>query len=1084
MSAVGLVGRQRELSDARAALDAALAGGGGLLLIAGEAGIGKTRLAEALLGRASGRTVWTACWDDPGTPAFWPWVTALRDCAEAAGLPPGDELGPLLGTATSASGPAAQLRLRLFDGVSSYLVRSARPVPLTILLEDLHFADQASLDLLAYLAKTLRGKPVALVGTHRYPDLDPAAPLATALTELSRWARSIPLYGLGDDHVAALITQTTGSAPDPRLVTRIQRRTSGNPLFVTEFAKLLAAHGGDPGGEADQLPMPSTVEQTIAQRLGYLSSAAANVLAYAAVAGQVFTERLLARLTGEPPGRLAQLLDEASRAALVMPHGDIGQFTLTHALVRDVLYAGIPVAQRRTRHRQVAEAIEQLHGSDVDEQLDRLADHYFLALPEADPARAFDYARRAGQRAMGRLAHEQAARQFTRAAELAAQADVDEAERVALLLALGEARLRAGDWPAAGAAYHQAAASARRRGRADELARAALGFGAGLSGFEVRLFDQSQLELLREALDGLGDDQPRLRAWVLARLSVAESFLVAEDERVAHSGEAVHLARRIGDPKLLAYALSSYCDAIPGPEHTAQRLVLAEEMISLGEAAQDPESELLGRRFRVVALLESGDIIGVDTEIEAFAQTAARLRWPLVEWYPVMWRGMRALIEGRLDDAERLAARAKEIGRRGGSVNADLTGDYSLLPYVLLERGRLDEVYQLVEEFLDEPEAGPDTEAWAVLPLARMGRRAEARAVIDRLAAAGFPLATDSSWLDKAAALAEACAELDHVVGARALRPVLAPFADRFSAGGTGTCCVGSIDRHLGLLAGCLGDWHQAGTHFDRALAAHRAAGATLLVAHTLRQHAQMLLARAAADGDARARGDTSQASAMRAEADEIYRQLGLDHWIPGGSPIPAGDGAPAEPTQPQPQPQPNHFRRQGDVWDLRFRGHRTHLRDAKGLAVIARLLAEPGREFHVFDLVEHGGGLPGAGASTSTGEVIDAQARQAYRKRLHDLESDLDEATLAGDEVRATRAQAERDALVEQLTAAYGLGGRARFGNDPVERARTTVTKRIRDTIARIERLHPALGQHLRHSVKTGRYCAYTPELPTDWLL
>lgn len=236
----------------------------------------------------------------------------------------------------------------------------------------------------------------------------------------------------------------------------------------------------------------------------------------------------------------------------------LGVYEFTHALVRDVLYAGVPAAARRSRHRRIAEAIESIHTVDIDNHLNELADHYALAVPDADASLALAYALRSGRHALGVLAYEEAARRFERAVDLAATGAGDEEARVDALLALGDARMRAGDWTAATAAYDDAAASARGRHRPDELARAALGRGAGLSGFEVRLYE---LDLLREALDGLGDSGGDLRGWVLARLSVAESYLQDPAVRLERSKQAVAEARTLGDAKLLGYALSSYCDS-------------------------------------------------------------------------------------------------------------------------------------------------------------------------------------------------------------------------------------------------------------------------------------------------------------------------------------------------------------------------------------------------------------------------------------------------------------------------------------------------------------------------------------------
>lgn len=1059
--ATGMVGRDREQAQATAALDAALTGAGGLLLITGEAGIGKTRLIEELTSTVANRTMWGACWNDPGTPAFWPWTTVLRDCSAAFGIEPGDDLAPIMGMPGPTGGPAQQLRLRLFDSVASFLREVARLEPLLIVLEDLHFADKASLDLLGFLATTLRGHPVALVGSFRYPDLDPGAPLAESLAELGRAARTVALYGLDSDGVGELVRSTTGTTPSGQVAARIRDRTGGNPLFATEVAKLLATSGHL---DAEHIPIPPSVQQVIAHRLGYISGEALDVLALASVMGQVFAEPVLEHVSGEQPGRLADLLDEAIDAGLVQPHATLGQFGFTHALVRDVLYAGIPSALRRARHRLVAEAIESLHHHALDDHVDELADHLVLALPDADAAAALEYSRRAGNRALGMLAYEQAARHYARAVELAESAAVDEAGRVDLLLSLGDAQLRSGDWQAATASYAAVAASARRRHRPDELARAALGLGAGLSGFEVRLFDQSQLDLLREALDALGDAESELRTWVLARLSVAETLLVTEDVRVARSEAAVASARRVGDPKLLVYALSSYCDAIAGPDHTERRLELADEMVQLGVDSHDAESELLGRRFRLVALLESGDIAEVDAETEAFAMAAARLRWPLVEWYPLLWRGTRALVEGRLDTAERLAARVKDIGERGGSVNAAIVADAQRIQ-LLLERGRPGDAYQLLGRFLDDPEGGPNAAAWLALPLARMGRHAEARAVLDRLTAVGFDLVMDAAWLEVIASVAEACAEVCHREGAEVLLPIVEPYADRFATGATGGICFGHMSRMLALLTQCLGRLDESDSYFRRALAAHRGAGATLLTAHTRRQYASMLRER---DGH----GEDAEAAAMLAEANETYRQLGLDHWIT------------PEPEAPGENTESNAFRRDGDTWALSYDGRTVRVRDVKGLSVVARLLAEPGREFHVLDLIGSGRRASGHAVAGDTGELIDDQARRAYQRRLAELETEVDDAALAGDPGRRERAEAEREALVEQLTAAYGLAGRVRRGNDPIERARSTVTKQIHGAIARIDKAHPSLALHLTNAIRTGRYCSYVPEQPVTWEL
>jgi predicted ATPase len=198
---------------------------------------------------------------------------------------------------------------------------------------------------------------------------------------------------------------------------------------------------------------------------------------------------------------------------------------------------------------------------------------------------------------------------------------------------------------------------------------------------------------------------------------------------------------------------------------------------------------------------------------------------------------------------------------------------------------------------------------------------------------------------------------------------------------------------------------------------------------------------------------------------------------------VPGPDaGTSAGPSEPSPGPDlpiedsPNRLRREGDLWTITYDGATVHLRTSKGLADIARLLAAPGTDVHCLDL---------AGAvveDRSTGEVIDDRARREYEQRVRELYAEIEEAEADADLHRADRARAELDAIVDHLTAALGLGGRARRHTDSVERARSAVTQRIRSTVKRLRSSHPSLAAHLDASIQTGIYCRYRPERPTEW--
>jgi len=1082
----GFVGRERDLAELDAVLTLATAGRGELVLIAGEAGIGKTRLAEMAAERAHAmgmQVAWAGCWEAGAAPAFWPWRQLIReiagDRAETANTPAGEPLARLLLGLPDAEPDGTRAdpelaRLELFEAVAAQVRSAARGRPLLLVFDDLHWADAPSIRLLTFVAPLLRAMPVVVLGTSRDTELGAGNPFWEALPGLLRHGRKLLLTGLTAPEIGQLVAVLTGARPSSETEAAIHRHTGGNPLFARELVRLLDAQQAlDRFAEADGgIGVPEGVRTVLGRRVARLSDRCQAALSAAAALGQEFTLEAVQQVTGVETAALLALLDEAVAARLVREAG-VGRYAFGHALIRQAVYDELGLARRVRLHQQVGEALEALRDRGMAVDPAELAHHFRLAAPGGSAARAVRYATEAAERAMAMLAYEDAVSLYQRALaalELAPAA----ADRVALLLALADAQVAAGDLPAARNSYEQAAALARSAGNPEQLARAALGMGSGPAGFEVALLDRSQLDLLEEALAALGDERSALRAWVMARLSVALSYSDSVERRLALSEAAVDVARRSGDDAALAYGLAAHCDAIAGPADCERRLAETAEIVRLARALSDRRLELLGRRMRVVALLEVGNIAGADAEIEAFAHVAASVRQPLYQWYVPLWRGMRALMSGHLDEAERRATEAAAIGRRAHSENAGVLSG-GLRFFTLRERGEFGQAAELlvgVAEYLAEL----GIQAWATVALSRAEtrRHAEARGLLDRGAAgelAAAPL--DSEWLPVMVQLTETVATVGGHPLAGQLYEMLLLYRSRFTVEGIGAAYHGSVERHLGRLAGLLGRRQAAADHFEAALVANRGLGAPLLIAHTLR--------------------DAGRALGQRerlAEALAIYRELGLDYWAREMErllgPAPLAD-APAAPVG-------NVFRKEGEFWTIGFAGRVVHLKDAKGLRDLARLLAQPGREMHVLDLA----GNPGpprrqqsASAlaqelreATDAGEAIDAQAREAYKARLVELEAELEEADAAGDAERSARAQEERDALLTQLAAAYGLGGRARRSGDVVERARTAVTWRIRDALGRVEAAHPQLGRHLRRSVKTGTFCVYNPDEPVPWNL
>jgi tetratricopeptide (TPR) repeat protein len=971
---------------------------------------------------------------------------------------------------TSFEGDAEPVRLALFDAVATFFRSEASSRPLLLVMDDLHWADVPSLRLLEFFAHDLRNTPIALVGTYRDIEIEQASEQGRSLQRLLGTGEAIRLHGLRDTEVAELLA-SGGALAGTDFARAVHKRTGGNPLFVRELARLLSAQG--PGSDSlASLPVPEGVNVVIKRRLARLSQPCSELLEMAAVFGQEFRLDLLARATEHAREGVLELVEEAIASRLVaFAEPAVDCFVFSHALIRDAVYDAIPLSRRTAMHTRAADAIEA--SGRVEDSLAELAHHFLKASVTGDPAKAIDYSVRAGRRALEQLAYEDAVSHFQRALE-AVELDPTGARRGELLLDLGDAQMRSGDMPSARAAFLEAAELARKRNHPEELARAALGFGAGLAGFEIQLFDRRQVGLLEEALGALDAKDSPMRAWLLARLTVALAMQESVELRRSVAEDAVAMARRVGELRALAYALAAHCDAIAGPDHSERRLEESSEVVRIAREVDDGPLELLGRRLRIVAHLEMGDVAAASADIEAFDRLAEIIKQPLYAWYVSLWRGMQALLEGRFDDAMAFASDAESVGARAHSTNAPMLA--AVLRFMtLVQSGRSLEAraaFQSVADHMPE-EARPYfdlSDAWLY---GRAGDIDRARAALHRVARVW--LEVDSEWLPSMCQWAEAIASLGERELAETAYDQILPYRSRFGVEGIGAGMHGSMEFHLGLLARTLGRLDDAEEHLAAALEANHRMGALLLEARTRRELAALMLQR-------QGPGDVERSTELLAEAAATYSGLG----------IAAEDDEAAVDTRESSDRSVAQalFRKEGDFWSLGYEGSLVRMKEAKGLHDLASLLQRPGREVAALDLAtERASPEPrttGADLGTpgDAGEILDEQARAQYRARLVELEEEIDEADSLGDTGRATKARAERDVLAHELSSALGLGGRARRSGDPSERARTTVTRRIREAIARIEEAHPSLGAHLRHSVRTGAFCVYDPEQLPDWAL
>lgn len=1054
------------------------------MLLTGDAGIGKTRLAEELVAdaTAAGHGVhWGRSWEDDGAPAFWPWVQILRDLARDAGSA-SPHLDRVLEDLTGA-GPAggddasgldgAAARFRLFDAVANLLLEVATACPRVLVLEDLHWADTTSIMLLEFVVRHTRNVPLLAVATYRDVDGAKDDPARAALARLPRHGETFLLGGLGAGDVERYVAATLGDARAQSLAPRLHRETDGHPFFLVEMVRLLER------GTAPIVAVPDGVRELIARRLHQRSADCRRLLEVASVVGRDFSIALLRRLPALADVDVAALVDEAAEARIVVPTGaEPDTYRFGHALVRDACYASLARADRGRWHVEVAGAIEAAAGTHADEQAAVLAHHHRSAVEDGGLERAVHWGTRAGERAGRALAHEEALGHFARTLELLEHhAPLDEARRCPLLIALGLARVRTGDPAAAAAAFERAVAIARGHRMPDALARAALGLG------EVERAPERVVPLLEEALALCDDGDGVLRARLLARLAVALYWDRTEHRKRALSDEAVAMARRLGYAPTLAFALGSRIAALSGPDDVEARLAAAHEMTTLADRGGGREFAMIGYGWTVADALALGDVHQARFAFDAFAALAEASRHPYFAWWLGAMRTMYAILDARFADAATLSAECFAHGRRAVSTDAAqvLAGQHFALA---MEGDRHDEIEPVIRGIVTQFPGLPSGHAGLAFLHADRGRVAEATAILDTFArdrCASLP--RNPEWLTTVAVLAQTSALLPDAPHAAMLFDLLAPYRARIVVAGMGVLVAGAVAHFLGILAVRLGRLGEAEAYLTEALAAHERIGAVVFRAYTRYEHARLALAR-------NAPGDEELAARLVGDARRDAEARGMQRLQRLLAEVPVAAG-PARPEAAPGTPAVAAFRRDGDSWCLGWNGAEFRLRDRVGLRYLAALLAEPGRDVLAVDLVRTVGGRGADEPDVPTGAAelgparplasaeatLDARAEQAYRARVRELRDVLDEARRQNDLGRIAAATAESDALTREIARGLGLASRGRDSRSPIERARVSATRAIRTAIALIHAHDRRLARHLTIAVKTGTYCSYAPE-------
>jgi DNA-binding CsgD family transcriptional regulator/tetratricopeptide (TPR) repeat protein len=862
------VGRAAELEKLRTLMPRAKGERRRVVLLAGEPGAGKSRLAREFAGRIAmegALVLYGACDAVVRTP-YGPFVEALERLVrvteatelQAALGASGGELARLLPElpvqvgelpAPVEADPDTE-RHRLHTAVADLLANVSHGRPILLVLEDGHWADSTTLLLLRHLARSAWSARLLILATFRDSESDVPGELSETLADLRRSDDVVRmrLEGLSGAEVSDLVSRAAGSDPDPELrelAATIHDLTGGNAFLVCELWRALVETGivKVAGGQIRvtrplaELGTPESVREVVSQRLSRLAPRTIDLLELAAAAGPEFELEPVRRAAGLAEPELLAALEEAVGSGMIeeLPSQRLA-CRFTHEIVRRALYDRLSRLRRAELHLRVGEALESA-GAGSDRALADLAHHFGAAAPFGGAGQAIAYNLRAARAASAALAFDDAGMRLRTAIEIGIQG---EPEHAGALLELGSVSHRAGKATDALESFASAAEIARALDSAELLARAAIGYEDAC--WRPGVISRNAVELLEEALAAVDDKSEELRIGLLAGLARALAF-AGERERGALVREnAVALARRHEDRAGLAKVLvRSYWAR--GTTPLEEILSMLTEARDLAQELGDAETNTEAMAWRVPTFVALGDLESARAEIVVLREMAERTAQPFMNHVAEHYGSAIALCDGNLTDAEAMAGRSHDWGRL--LTGRDASGTHGIQMFgVRREQGRLAELAPVVRILAGQADREGPWRPGLVAVLAELGMEREARLELSRLPAEGIDGFRASLWLATLTYLTDACAALGDEAMAAIVYPKLEPLAGTNVMIGHLVACYGAADRYLGMLAATLREPGRAEEHFERAMEQNRRMGASTWVAHTAYEYGRFLLGR------------------------------------------------------------------------------------------------------------------------------------------------------------------------------------------------------------------------------------------------
>lgn len=1060
-----ILGRGDWTSRLRSDVERTVTGHGGLLLITGEAGIGKTTLLGTVIdhGRSLGATVAVGtCSTSAAAPAFYPWTQILRalqravgndvftDTMESAGIDLTDpmRIATLASPDASAGAGRSEREFALLDSLAAALAAPSHRAPLVVAIEDLHWADRLSIDLLDFLARHVWFEQILIVATYRDTEVDGSDdPVHRRILDLPNNSGRLQVPGLEVDDVKALVRQVGGDEPPAEFVKDLHRRSGGNPFFVEQTARLWAA------GHGDGTIAPG-VADAVRRRLDRVPPASLELLQAAAVLTVPVDYPMLAAVVsgangGDLPGGRSGALAAALSARLLRGTA-AGTYEFVHELVRETLLADIDPEHSRRLHAAVVAALPDHPETILPGQA---ADHAVRAGDLVETERAVDLLVAAGRDANSHMQSEVAIEFYRQAAALTTDPD----RRNLIRLDQGSEMLFFASW------------NKEQTGPAEEVLREVIAH-AGRPEGDPAIAARVAVEL--SGVDAVRDPAGELLLHAAMRLltTVPEGTEAIRDALTEHMAQ---VARAGDDDDTLTSMLTARHSSLWRPGTAPERQQIMAELQLSARRNGDRDLEQFAASMLWVCMVEQNDPEYLN-QYQSFAALAARYPIQRLSLGSDIDGAVLAAFRGRFDEsAQRIAALSERIPVRDPYIWMVRYLEWSNH----LRRGEWEQSAQLANSF---QRSELDRRVLRAIDAAESGDVTQAITHLDTgvADAHGNDQISYPALHDRALALiAAGTADPGRIEKARAR---LEPLRGTWSVDLYGMDLGGPIDFYLGIVEAAAGRTERAAHLLRCAIAAadHMSSGYW-----AARSRIELLGLLDPASAEYRSVRERVDAALPDIDARLLHERLGT---LTANAPRAAEQSAPT-PTRPAAAGTSPEFRRDGAVWHLAWDGSTAALPEAKGLVDLHTLLSNPGVDIASTTLLNPGSDEQSAEmvAARSGGDpVVDDTAREQYRARLQRLDDLLDEAGADGRTSRRDELLAEREALISELRAATGLGGRRRRLGDNAERARKTVSARIRDTLRRIDEAHPALANHLRTAVRTGSSCRYDPEEPVRWRL